>query len=108
MEHLSDVETINRVHAIVNPEGTSYSYSNIDRVLASMTLQRGAAKAVSVPPRDTFMERLEAFHRSGAGGGIPLNIPVFCFVPLDLHKVFTEVQSRGGYTVGAFTRPLSR
>jgi len=41
---------------------------------------RGASKPVTVPSRETFTALLEEFHLSGAGGGKPLKVPVFCHV----------------------------
>lgn len=56
----------------------------------------GASKAVPVPPRATFLEDLRSHHQALGG---ELRVPFFCREELDLHRVFVEVQNRGGYHV---------
>ena len=59
---------------------------------------RGATRAVRVPPREGFAEALERFHlEHPLGPGKPLKVPVFCREEVDLHRVFAEVQARGGF-----------
>ena len=41
------------------------------------------------------MHKFHAHHPSGPGR--PLKVPTFCHVELDLHRVFAEVQARGGF-----------
>ena len=58
----------------------------------------GAPRAVAVPPAAGFAEALQAFHaHHPSGPGRPLKVPTFCHVELDLHRVFAEVQARGGF-----------
>ena len=58
----------------------------------------GAPRAVSVPPETGFAEALTQFHaHHPSGPGRPLKVPTFCHVELDLHRVFAEVQKRGGF-----------
>ena len=59
---------------------------------------RGATRAVRAPPREGFAEALERFHlEHPLGPGKPLKVPVFCREEVDLHRVFAEVQARGGF-----------
>jgi hypothetical protein len=58
----------------------------------------GAPRAVATPPARGFAEALQAFHEHHPSGpGRPLKVPTFCHVELDLHRVFAEVQARGGF-----------
>ena len=58
----------------------------------------GAPRAVATPPARGFAEALQAFHEHHpCGPGRPLKVPTFCHVELDLHRVFAEVQARGGF-----------
>ena len=55
----------------------------------------GASRAIEdVPAKAAFDEALGAFHRAKTGKFKP---PKFNHEPLDLHRVFTAVQSLGGY-----------
>ena len=49
---------------------------------------------MAVPEEETFMKALEAFTLAE---GYKFRVPTFCHVPLNMHKVFTSVQQRGGY-----------
>lgn len=58
----------------------------------------GAPRAVKVPPSTGFTEAIHNFHQHHPSGpGRALKVPTFCHVELDLHRVFVEVQSRGGF-----------
>ena len=53
---------------------------------------------MATPPARGFAEALQAFHEHHPSGpGRPLKVPTFCHVELDLHRVFAEVQARGGF-----------
>jgi hypothetical protein len=41
------------------------------------------------------LTQFHAHHPKGPGR--PLKVPTFCHVELDLHRVFAEVQARGGF-----------
>jgi hypothetical protein len=49
---------------------------------------------LQVPDEIVFMNLLEAFTLRL---GQKFRVPTFCHTPLNMHKVFAEVQSRGGY-----------
>jgi hypothetical protein len=51
------------------------------------------ADEASFGSKSSFVSLLEKLHRKAGG---KLRIPTFCGVKLDLHKLFSEVQSRGG------------
>jgi len=61
---------------------------------AAREARKGASKAVVPPEAEEFMQQLVQFW---AARGKTYKGPIFFHQPLDVYKVFCEVQARGGY-----------